>query len=68
MLTPVGMSVVPEVIPARQVGVRVAALAWISNMCAGMKGAALNHSEVLELGVKVSEKLRVILSDFIKIV
>jgi inosine/guanosine/xanthosine phosphorylase family protein len=63
----VGMSVVPEVIPARQMGIKVTALTWISNMCSGMKGASLNHSEVLELGAKVSEGLRLILSDFIKI-
>jgi len=63
----VGMSVVPEVIPARQMGIKIAALTWISNMCSGMKGASLNHSEVLELGVKVSEGLRLVLADFIKI-
>jgi inosine/guanosine/xanthosine phosphorylase family protein len=63
----VGMSVVPEVIPARQMGIKVAALTWISNMCSGMKGASLNHSEVLELGAKVSDGLRLVLDDFIKI-
>ena len=63
----VGMSVVPEVIPARQMGIKVTALTWISNMCSGMKGASLNHSEVLELGAKVSEGLRLVLNDFIKI-
>jgi purine-nucleoside phosphorylase len=63
----VGMSVVPEVIPARQMGIKVAALTWISNMCSGMKGASLNHSEVLELGARVSEGLRLVLGDFIKI-
>ena len=52
---------------ARQMGIKVTALTWISNMCSGMKGASLNHSEVLELGAKVSEGLRLILSDFIKI-
>ena len=63
----VGMSVVPEVIPARQMGIKVTALTWISNMCSGMRGASLNHSEVLELGAKVSEGLRLVLNDFIKI-
>jgi purine-nucleoside phosphorylase len=62
----VGMSVVPEVIPARQMGIKVTALTWISNMCSGMRGASLNHSEVLELGAKVSEGLRLVLNDFIK--
>ncbi len=63
-----GMSVVPEVIPARQMGIRVAALTWISNMTSGMKGASLNHSEVLALGGRVSDGLRAVLNDFIKIV
>src|SRR3989339_28024 len=63
----VGMSVVTETIPARQMGIKVAALTWISNMCSGMKGASLNHSEVLELGAKVSEGLRLVLNDFIKV-
>ncbi|MFA6002831.1 MAG: purine-nucleoside phosphorylase [Elusimicrobiota bacterium] len=63
----VGMSVVPEAIVARQMGIKVAALTWISNMCSGMKGATLNHSEVLELGIKVSEGLRVVLHDIVKI-
>jgi len=63
----VGMSVVTEAIPARQMGVKVAAVSWISNMCSGMKGASLNHHEVLELGAKVSGGLRLVLDDFIKI-
>ena len=63
----VGMSIITESIPARQMGVKVAALAWISNMCSGMKGASLNHAEVLELGAKVSGGLRLVLDDFIKI-
>ena len=63
----VGMSIVTESIPARQMGVKVAALTWISNMCSGMKGASLNHAEVLELGAKVSGGLRLVLDDFIKI-
>ena len=63
----VGMSIVTESIPARQMGVKVAALTWISTMCSGMKGASLNHAEVLELGAKVSGGLRLVLDDFIKI-
>ena len=61
----VGMSVVPEAIPARQMGLKLAALAWISNMCSGMQGASLNHSEVLELGGRVSQGLRLVLDEFL---
>jgi purine-nucleoside phosphorylase len=61
----VGMSVVPEVIPARQMGVRVAALTWTSNMAAGLPGSIQNHGDVLALGAKVSDDLRAVLSDLI---
>lgn len=62
----VGMSVVPEIIVARQMGVRAAALTWTSNKAAGMKGAALSHPDVLALGAKVSSGLRLILQDLLK--
>lgn len=46
----VGMSVAPEAIVARQMGVRVLALSWVSNMAAGLAKTALTHSEVLSMG------------------
>jgi len=42
----VGMSTVLEVIAARHMGVRAAAISCITNMAAGMTAAALDHSEV----------------------
>jgi purine-nucleoside phosphorylase len=62
----VGMSVVPEVVPARQMGLSTAALVWTSNMAAGLPGAIQNHGDVLALGAKVSDNLRVVLTDLIK--
>lgn len=62
----VGMSVVPEVIPARQMGIKTAALVWTSNMAAGLPGAIQNHGDVLDLGARVSDGLRVVLGDLIK--
>jgi purine-nucleoside phosphorylase len=62
----VGMSVVPEVIVARQMGLRTAVLTWTSNMASGMKGAALSHPDVLALGEKVAGNLSVVLQDLIK--
>lgn len=46
----VGMSTVPEVLPARQAGLRVLAIAMISNRAAGLSRRALSHKEVLQAG------------------
>lgn len=62
----VGMSVVPEVIPARQMGLTVAGLVWTSNMAAGLPGAIQDHGDVLALGARVSDDLRGVLGDLIK--
>lgn len=64
----VGMSVVPEVVPARQMGLATAALVWTSNMAAGLPGAIQNHGDVLALGARVSDDLRVVLADLIRAV
>jgi purine-nucleoside phosphorylase len=64
----VGMSVVPEVIVARQMGLRTLVITWTSNMASGMKGAALSHPDVLALGDKVAGNLSVVLQDLIKLV
>ncbi len=62
----VGMSVVPEVVPARQMGLKTAGLTWTSNMAAGLPDGVQNHGDVLALGARVSEDLRGVLSDLIK--
>ena len=49
----VGMSTVPEVIVARQCGLRVAALSCITNLAAGRSRGALSHAEVLETAERV---------------
>ena len=46
----VGMSTVPEVILARWMGLRVAAISTITNYGAGMTGAELSHEETKEVG------------------
>ncbi|HXJ92781.1 MAG TPA: purine-nucleoside phosphorylase [Terriglobia bacterium] len=46
----VGMSTVPEVIAARQCGVRVLAVASITNRAAGLSRRPLSHQEVLDGG------------------
>ncbi|OGR44289.1 MAG: hypothetical protein A2X35_02355 [Elusimicrobia bacterium GWA2_61_42] len=56
-----GMSVAPETIAARQLGLRVAGFCWISNFTSGISKTTLTHDEVLALGEKVSSKMRALL-------
>jgi purine-nucleoside phosphorylase len=54
----VGMSTVPEVIAARQLGMRVMAVASITNRAAGLSGRQpLSHEEVLEAGKQAADDL-----------
>jgi purine-nucleoside phosphorylase len=53
----VGMSTVPEVIAARQMGARVLAVATISNRACGLSDRPLSHEEVLEVGKKSAKNL-----------
>lgn len=53
----VGMSTVPEVIAARQMGVRVLAIATITNRAAGLSKQPLSHEDVLEVGKKAGRNL-----------
>lgn len=56
--TVAGMSVVPEVIAARQLGIKVLGVCWISNFASGVGKADFDHAEVLRLGEIVSVKVR----------
>lgn len=62
----VGMSVVPEVIAARQLKLRVAGLCWISNFASGISKEVLDHADVLALGEKVSVKMKRLLEGLVK--
>lgn len=52
----VGMSTVPEVIVARHMGIHVLAVSCVTNMAAGILDQAINHEEVLEVGLRVRGK------------
>jgi len=61
----VGMSVVPDVLAARQMGVRVLALAAITNRAAGLSRHPLSHEEVLEAGQRAAQDLARWLDDLL---
>lgn len=62
----VGMSTVPEIIAAAQVKMGVLCLSCASNMAAGITGAAITESEVLEAGARSSGNLRAVVSDVVE--
>lgn len=62
----VGMSTVPEVIAARQCGMRVAAISCITNVAAGLSKEPLSHAEVLETSKRVGAMASQLLKHFAK--
>lgn len=62
----VGMSVVPEVILARHCGMRVACVAAVTNLAAGMSKEKLSHEGTLHFGEIAARKLTKLVPEFIK--
>lgn len=62
----VGMSTVPEVIAARQCGIRVLGLSCITNMAAGVLKKPLAHAEVLATTAKARAALADVLATIIQ--
>jgi purine-nucleoside phosphorylase len=63
----VGMSTVPEVIVARQCGLKVAAVSCITNLAAGRGRTRLSHAEVLETAERVKNVAAQLLKNFAKL-
>ena len=53
----VGMSTVPEVIIARRLGLKVAALSMVTNLAAGFKGAEISHADTKSVAAQGAEKM-----------
>ena len=62
----VGMSVVPEAILARRLGLRIAALAVVTNFGAGFSGGNPSHSETKSVAMQGAIGLRRLLRAFLK--
>ena len=63
----VGMSTVPEVIMARHIGLKVAAISCLTNMAAGMTRKPIDHKDVLDQGRRSGQKASQWLAHFVKL-
>jgi purine-nucleoside phosphorylase len=63
----VGMSTVPEVIVARQCGLKVAAVSCLTNLAAGRSRKTLSHTEVLETAERVKNVAAQLLKTFVRL-
>lgn len=61
-----GMSVVPEAVVAKQSGIKVLGISYISNLAAGISKTFLTHQEVLENAKKVAKKFNMLLKGIVK--
>lgn len=62
----VGMSVVPEVIIARHCGMRVACIAAITNLAAGLSTEKITHDGTLHYGEIAARKFSKLVPEFVK--
>lgn len=62
----VGMSVVPEVILARHCGMRVACVAAITNLAAGLSNEKISHEGTLHFGEIAARKLTKLVPAFVR--
>jgi purine-nucleoside phosphorylase len=58
----VGMSTVHEVIVARHMGLKVAAMSLVANRAAGLAGAPLSHDEVMRIAGERGDRVAALLA------
>jgi purine-nucleoside phosphorylase len=63
----VGMSTVPEVILARRVGLRCAAVSVVTNFAAGLAGGDPSHEETREVAARAAQSFKRLLRAFIRV-
>lgn len=61
----VGMSTVPEVIVARAIGMKVAAISCIANAASGVTEAPVLHTDVLDVTARAAKKFQGLVRDFV---
>ncbi|MDW7980792.1 MAG: purine-nucleoside phosphorylase [Verrucomicrobiales bacterium] len=63
----VGMSTVPEVIVAKQCGLRVAAVSCITNLAAGKTKSPVSHQHVLDVAATAGQAATALLTNFVRL-
>jgi purine-nucleoside phosphorylase len=62
----VGMSTVPEVIVAKQLGIKIVCISCITNMAGGFAGRDVSHKEVIETAADIRGKFKMFIEKLIE--
>ncbi len=62
----VGMSTIPEVIVCSQLGIRVVGLSVVANLAVGMEKGGLSHGAVLDVTMRASRRLGILIKDIVE--